>query len=238
MKNIQPDLYQKLSTHLGYKSSRRFLQRGSSIFSDVDFSGKSVLDVGCGRGAWSFWAKLQGAGEVWGLEPELDGATSGTRDKFNLIKKDLGLDDSINVHNLKLQDLFTDKKFDIIILYNVINHLDEDSVVHYAPGTSSHGNLVKLAQFLKSYLSPDGQIIFTDAGKVNYFSKLGITPPLARTIEWEKHLEPNDWMKVFSEAGFRDGKLNWASVYPLGRFSQFELFQRFVGPLFILKFRA
>jgi len=64
-----------LSKQFGYSSWDRYASRAEFLFKDITLTGKHVLDVGCGQGAWAAWCALHEASVV-ALEPEADGSTS------------------------------------------------------------------------------------------------------------------------------------------------------------------
>lgn len=83
-----------------------------------DLSGKSVLDVGCNEGFFSFEAEKRGASRVLAIEKSV-----AAKEKFELIK---------SILQSKVELMFTDLleldpsklgKFDIVIFLSVFHHL-------------------------------------------------------------------------------------------------------------------
>ena len=83
-----------------------------------DLSGKSVLDVGCNEGFFSFEAEKRGASRVLAIEK-----SATAKEKFELIK---------SILQSKVELMFTDLleldpsklgKFDIVIFLSVFHHL-------------------------------------------------------------------------------------------------------------------
>jgi tRNA (mo5U34)-methyltransferase len=87
----------------------------------IDFRGKSVLDIGCWDGKWSFYAETRGAREVWATD---DLTQSWSDGKGLLLAKRL-LDSRVHVRQdvsvYELTDL--GRKFDIILCLGVYYHL-------------------------------------------------------------------------------------------------------------------
>ena len=118
MKNDQTLL--AVSQQLGYRSYERYKARSKFLFDGISLSGKRMLEIGCGRGAFCIWAALQGANYVLGIEPEADGSTSGSSNKFNDLIRQCGLENT-ELKNCYLHELpIPEKKYDVILLYNVI----------------------------------------------------------------------------------------------------------------------
>lgn len=83
------------------------------IASDIDFKDKYILDVGCGLGA--FMTKfLDYSQSVYGVEPDKD-------------KVDIAKSKGLNVFESVAEKLpFNDNYFDVILLHEVIEHVDDD----------------------------------------------------------------------------------------------------------------
>jgi len=87
----------------------------------IDFLGKSVLDIGCWDGFWSFYAEKRGASSVFGTDDISQNWSTGKG--IHLAKALLGskieIDQSISIYDLaKLE-----RKFDIILCLGVYYHL-------------------------------------------------------------------------------------------------------------------
>ncbi len=92
--------------------------RDFSSFEHIDFTQKTVLDIGCGYGALCYFAEKKGAGFVMGTELKPHRYIGGIIVK-NILKSDIVL---------KQQNIFADRlqrKFDFVFLLNVIHHLSE-----------------------------------------------------------------------------------------------------------------
>jgi tRNA (mo5U34)-methyltransferase len=87
----------------------------------VDFRGKSVLDLGCWDGYWSFYAERRGARSVLAAD---DGSQNWSAGKgVHLAKELFGSNIEINQH-LSVYELESlSRKFDIILFLGVYYHL-------------------------------------------------------------------------------------------------------------------
>lgn len=87
----------------------------------IDFRNKSVLDIGCWDGYWSFYAERRGARSVLGTDDQTQNWSDG-RGLF-LAKELLGSQIEIN-QNLSVYELSSlNRKFDIILFVGVYYHL-------------------------------------------------------------------------------------------------------------------
>ncbi len=173
--------------------------------------GARVLDVGCGRGTTTFYAALCGAKEVIGLDPEASGSTAGATQTFLKIREQLGLKQCI----LKPIDFMiynTETPFDLILLYNSINHIREvtsDIRRDEAARKSQNQVIAQIAKVLK----PNGWVILCDAGRRNFFGDLRLRCPLAPMINWKTHQTLGAWRGLLKENGFDNFCHNWYVPY-------------------------
>ena len=178
----------------------------------VNLRGITILDVGAGEGAFSCYMALQGAAHVVALEPELDGAGTGPRAVLQDRVRQLGL---TNVSCLRetLQSFpANSQRFDLILVHNVINHLDEAAVAMMHRDTAARLRYLGLISQLFELLNPGGLLILADCARDNLWARLGLRNPLAPGIEWHKHQNPALWVKILTTAGFEPPELHW--TYP------------------------
>ena len=198
-----------------------------------------MLDVGCGSGAFSLWAALHGASHVLGLEPQVSGSTAESIDNLRRLVRELQLDDRVTVSSTRLEDVpVPSKPFQVGVLYNVINHLDETAVSRLHEDERAMRTYIALLLQLKRLLSPDAWVIVADCGRSNLWNRLAMRSPLAPTIEWHKHQEPEVWMRCFSKAGYDLVDLRWSPLYPFGRLSTKRAVQYLTASHFVLRFRS
>lgn len=89
-----------------------------------DLSGKTVLDIGCWDGAWSFEAKRRGAKRVLATDKFSWGHGGwGNRDAFLLARDALGLEVEDKV--IDIMELNRDNvgQFDVVFFFGVIYHM-------------------------------------------------------------------------------------------------------------------
>lgn len=87
----------------------------------VDFRGKSVLDIGCWDGKWSFYAEGRGAREVWATDDLTQSWSDGKGLHIarRLLDSQVRIRQDVSVYDLA--DL--GRKFDIILCLGVYYHL-------------------------------------------------------------------------------------------------------------------
>jgi SAM-dependent methyltransferase len=193
------------------------------MFADIDFAGKSVLDVGGGDGVLSFYAACAGAARVVCLEPELAGSAAGTSVAFERMASRLNMG-QVQLLPLQLQDYVSGGTgFDILLLHASINHLDEDACIRLSHDRSAQAAYRQLFGKLASLAHPGAKLIAVDCARRNLFADLHLPNPLQPTIEWHKHQSPRLWASLLGQAGFSNPVIRWNSFNTLGRFGRLLL---------------
>jgi tRNA (mo5U34)-methyltransferase len=83
-----------------------------------DLAGKSVLDIGCNAGFYSFEMKRRGAGEVIGIDSD-----ERYLEQARFVAAELGFED-VSFRNLSVYDVGAlGRKFDLVIFMGVLYHL-------------------------------------------------------------------------------------------------------------------
>ena len=190
--------------------------RIEDLFGRCEFTGLRVLDVGAGRGLHSAAIAALGAREVVALEPDLDGSRGGSASVMEANAERLGLR---NLRPLRCTlDAFHAEagSFDLILLYAVVNHLDETRVQTLDHSTESRAHFGAILGSLRDWLRPGGELVLFDAARHHTLEPLlraGILRrhPLAPTIEWEKHQDPEVWAELLRELGFAHVESRWAA---------------------------
>jgi SAM-dependent methyltransferase len=189
---------------------REYKNRTRELFSTLDFRGKNVLEIGCGKGLMCLWAKIHGARNVVGLEPMTVGYydSADTPNEFASMAKDAGLDNVVMV-NETVQDYRTDMKFDIVLSLASINHIDEPSCIELRRSPAAYGSYVNTFRKLRDMMSDNGTMFIFDASNHSLLSDLRMKNPFNPHIEWFKHQAPETWAKLLGECGFTGPKISW-----------------------------
>ncbi len=177
-----------------FNNCERYLQR---FFEGIDLKGKNVLDVGSGNGWISVYVFMNGAKRVIGLEP----METGIREIC------LG-SDSVSIVPSTIQEYNAQETFDLIVLHDSINHLNEEACIKLKE-TRSQVIYYMIFNRLFNMLNRGGKIVIADASSSSFFADLGWPNPFDRTIEWHKHQKPELWAKLLSDCGFIHPKISW-----------------------------
>jgi len=185
----------------------------SQFFKGIPLKGKSVLDIGCGNGTLLSYVLRQGAIRAVGIEPSDIQA----------------VDRSLNIRRVRFQDYLTSEKFDVIVLHNSINHLDEAGTINLHKDTRPY---TAIGLQLRQLMAEDGLVVISDVARRNFWPDIHLKNPFAPTIEWHKHQSPYLWAKVLS---LGKAKITWPapSAYPF----KWLLANRFVSYFLTSQFK-
>lgn len=187
--------------------------RCRQVFRDLSFNGKTMLEIGCGKGIFCIWAKIKGAENVIGLEPLSDGTVESSQvyKDFKKIKNKLDFK-RVEMLPLKIQDFECEAgMFDIILSHGSINHLDEESCIKLKDNSEAKESYMNIFKKLNKILKNGGKLIIIECSNRNFFSDRGMKNPFAKTIEWHKHQEPEVWAELLTQCGFGNIKITWNS---------------------------
>ena len=186
-----------------------------TLFKNIALENRRVLDIGGGSGLHSFYAACMGAKEVVCLEPETEGSRSGMGAKFRRLSGILG-QDHVWFEPVTFQAFEpAGKQFDIILLHNSINHLDETACINLLNDDASKAIYMDICSKLSSLASSRAKLIVCDCSRYNFFALFRIRNPFAPTIEWNKHQAPEVWVDLLSQVGFVNPRIRWTSFNTL-----------------------
>ena len=186
-----------------------------TLFKNIALENKRVLDIGGGSGLHSFYVACMGAKAVVCLEPETEGSRSGMGAKFRRLGGILG-QDHVRFEPVTFQAFKSrGEQFDIILLHNSINHLDETACINLLNSEASKTIYLDMFSKLSSLASGEAKLIVCDCSRYNFFTLLGIKNPFAPTIEWHKHQAPEIWVDLLSQVGFVNPRIRWTAFNTL-----------------------
>lgn len=201
-----------------YRNSESLRYRCESIFKGVNLSGASVLEIGAGRGELCFWAALQGATEVVGLEPEIEGSTHGfAQDSAEMLQ----LSELRQVQLVKKTIQEYDAPpgyFDVVVSQNSLEHLDESASPRLGKDPAAERVYAEIFRKIHRTLKPGGVFIATNASQENFWPMIGVRNPISPQIEWHLHPTPRIWRKLMSAAGFDHIETDWPVRHRLRHF--------------------
>ena len=213
------------------------------FFKGCDLTNKSVLEIGAGRGHSSIWCVLQGAEKVVALEPEASGSSVGMQQEFEDMAQSLGLKERIEYITTTFEEYVTGRSpytFDYVLMEAVINHLDENATqrLHIPEAERERGLYREKLKQICGVLKPGGIIVIYDVGRRNFWHDLKLRNPFSPTIEYQKHQQPGNWLKLLCQSGFESMDVRWFVPYRLRLLRpllSYKLSTYFLNSAFILR---
>jgi SAM-dependent methyltransferase len=231
------DFFELAIRHKMYTKKRNLVNHLAFMYGPDSLARKRVLDVGGGNGLLTFYAAVNGADAVC-LEPEFDGSSVGMISAFNQFKTLLPLSNGTSsIHAARFQDYKDPDSYDLIIMANSINHLDEPAVERLRVDQVARDTYLKCFRKMFDMLHPGGRVIISDCDRINFFNHLGISSPFMKTIEWHKHQSPEIWMDLLQQVGFEPVGVQWSAPNSLGMFGRALLGNRLVAYFLFSHFR-
>ncbi len=114
------DWYQTIELSNGLKTPGKVpTDSRRSFFDQIDFEGKTVLDIGCNSGQYCFWAKEGGATEVAGVDID-----TKRINQARILTENEGLDVKFEERSIFDLDFFS-KPFDIVFCIAVLTEIQD-----------------------------------------------------------------------------------------------------------------
>ncbi len=200
------------------------------LFRDFDFQGKRVLDIGAGGGVYGFFAFASGAKHVDLIEPLYGDKLSKSYITANHVCEQMGAKGHVTLHPITFQ-MYSQyaKPYDIVIMHNSINHLDESACEILAESSEAQERYQTIFRKLHELIIAGGVLIVCDCSRFNFFASLGIVNPFAKSIEWNKHQAPDVWISLLEKVGFGLQELSWTSYNSLGYLGRIVLGNKFAS---------
>ena len=205
-----------------------------NTFKKLNFKNKKILDIGSGNCIFSFFSLIKGAKQVICLEPSLDGSNNNNKDVFDLIKNEFNFK-NITFLETTLQDFIPNYKFDMIILKDSINHINENACINLKKNNENIEIYKNIFDKLYALMSSEADIFISDCSSKNFFGDLNIKNPFVHEIEWFKHQEPQIWINLMKNSKFRVISLDWSTLNSLkflGKFNNSKLLSYFTSSNF------
>jgi SAM-dependent methyltransferase len=211
------DLMVSRKMYSGKENLKFYLE---NLFEHVELANKNVLDVGGGRGLLTFYTAVKGARKAVCLEPEKDGSRNGMTQRYHDLRAAFPETLPVELIPLTLQEYMHQAAagiYDVVIMHNSINHLNEDACIHLLKNEASYREYVSIFKNVCRIMKEKSVLIVTDCSCNNFFNDVGVKNIFVPSIEWHKHQQPETWISLLKEAGFKNPTLKWLTPNKLRR---------------------
>lgn len=217
---VVDDYYRITGALDGVASERRLRHQMSFLYKNLDFGGKTVLDIGGGVGLHSLYACAQGAAHATIIEPEGDGGHGAMIATFNKLCAALKFDNAKLVQTTIQAFGVPEAKFDIVLIQDAINHFDEPACITLHNSRQSWDTYDEIFRSISDLVKPGGYLMMSDCSSNNLFPRLGSRNPFDPQIEWEKHQPPLQWAKLAKLHDLEMVDLRWSTPARFGPVGQ------------------
>ena len=190
------------------------------LFNGISFENRNVLDIGGGSGWVSFYSALNGAKNAVCLEPSEDGSTKGSDLLFKKNKNKLNINSATLVQT-KIEDYDSEKKFDIVIMNNSINHLVEGDCINLKSDSEMRMKVINIFKKVHNLTNNNATLVIVDYSKKHFFQKLGMTNhPLHPHTGFHDHETPEFWINLIEQYGYSFKSIDWVTPNSLKIFGK------------------
>lgn len=180
---------------------RKFVYHLKKQLEGIGVKGKSVLEVGCGKGFVSLYIALFcGAKEIIALD-ESEGV-GGEKGIINFLENAVKKFDIKNIKVVKsdiMKNQFEDDSFDIVIANNAIHHVVR-TCRYISNDPITKNEWIALFRELMRLLKPNGTLILGEFSRKTIWRYIKLR---YRQIDWELHPTLKEWLLVTELSGFK-----------------------------------
>lgn len=229
------DLYHRY--YLDYEPYDAFLFHAYEELSGISVTGKKVLEIGCGRGAFSLFLALAGGAERVVALDEAEGFGS---DKEHLKR----FAEIIECHaiggieiikaDITTPHLFPDESFDLIVSNFAMHHLLDPHRDGGAKNDRTH-ELVGVFKMLNRYLKKGSRMVLREMSGINFWRYMPYHWKMSH-IEWELHPSLTQWLRLLRNAGFEEIGHTFLTPFALSQVPPFLVRNSFANFFFSSSF--
>lgn len=196
-----------------YEPLDAFLFHAQEELAGISLAGKKVLEIGCGRGAFSLYLALVSKAEKVIALDEAEG--HGAHETYlQRLEEIVGKHSVANLETMKAsisKTVFPDETFDVIIANFSLHHVIRSSGYLFKDAKAREDSL-HVFQSLKKYLKPGGQIVLREMSRINFWRCMPYRWKMDH-IDWQIHPTLKEWLWVLKAAGFVDLSFTFFTPY-------------------------
>jgi SAM-dependent methyltransferase len=205
-----------------YKSHNRppknnadnFIYHFREQFANIDFTGKKVLEVGCGHGFLSLYIALfTNATGITAIDESAGhGAQAGILNTLRNNVLCLNLENRLQIVETDALK-FNSDRFDIIIANNCLHHFVNRGQIYWTDARVSNG-YQNMFRYFNALLTKGGQLIIQEIDPQNIWRFL-LPKMIFPDTDWPIHPPLSGWLDAINKAGFYPIKLKTGVPYKL-----------------------
>ena len=230
METTFQDIYHRY--YLDYEPYEGFLFHAQEELKDISLNGKEVLEIGCGRGAFSLYMALSGKAK---MILALDESAGFGADEAYLrgLEEIVKSQSIVNVETMKASITtvtFPAETFDVIVANFSLHHVVRSSWC-LPDNSEAQRELLDLLTALKTCLRKNGILVLREMSRINFWRFMPYRWKMSH-IDWEIHPTLREWLAVLKQAGFRDVSYSFLTPCFLSTWPPFIVRNRFANFFF------
>ena len=215
MDNDFSEIYRRY--FLDYENLDAFLFHAQEELACISLEGKKVLEIGCGRGAFSLYMALSGkAKKVIALD-EAEGHGSDEKG-FHQLEEIVQKNSISNLETTKSginKVSIQENTLDLIVANFSIHHVLRSSGYIFKDKKAKE-ELLNIFNCIKRFLKKDGQVVLREMSRMNFWRFMPYRWKMSH-IDWEIHPTLKEWLWVLETAGFEDLSYTFLTPYFLSK---------------------
>ena len=234
MDNDFKKIYQKYFSD--YEPLDAFLFHAQEQLKGISLMGKKVLEIGCGRGAFSIYMALLGNAEKVIALDEAEGFGSDGR-YFHQLGEIIHKYAISNLDTRKAditKTSFPENTLDLIVANFSIHHVIRSSGYIFKD-TKAQKDIINLFESLNRYLKEGGQIVLREMSRINFWRFIPYQWKMSH-IDWEIHPTLKEWLWVLTTSGLKDISYAFLTPYFLAKWPSRMIRNRFSNFFFSSSF--
>jgi hypothetical protein len=103
------------------------------------------------------------------------------------------------------------RSFDVIILHNSSNHVDEHACIGFEKSEAARAKYRVVFEKLADIAAPGADLVIAGCTSSNIFPMLGLKHPGSQSIECEKRQPLEVWAREFENVGYENPIIRWTA---------------------------
>lgn len=192
---------------------KHFIYHFNKQFKGIDFTGKKILEIGCGKGFISLYIGYFFSPEHIDALDESLGEGSDTN-VLGTLQKNI---DMLGINNISIvkKDVMQYKRpetYDIVISNNAMHHVCEHGLLKW--DIRARKKYIEIFKHVKSLIKPNGLLLMHEYSRYSLWRILPVKK--FKGIEWSLHPTKAEWINVLRNAGFtKEIACEYVSPYKL-----------------------
>ncbi len=219
-----------------YEPLDAFLFHANEQLSGACIANKTILEIGCGSGAFSLYMALCGkAKKIIALdEAKGNGFDPKAFKQLQTIIRNHNIQNLTTVESSLHDYVAPENSFDLIVGNSALHHAIRPFGYLFKNEKSKHASLTTFKQ-LYALLKNNGMIVLREMSRINFWRFLPYKWKMGH-IDWKTHATLGEWLWVMKKTGFYDTHHAFLTPFFLRKWPSFIIRSQFANFFFSSSF--